>query len=125
MTVRIALFPGKARAGRWRSIPAVPARVGHASEGSHPFLQARQQPTTMKRIARNQTAKTARIDLEISVEAQRRFAEIHKTLGYKTKPETFEAIVYSASMQDKLDPGIIQRIDAKLDHALEILDSLT
>ena len=79
----------------------------------------------MKRIARNQTAKTARIDLEISPEAQRLFAEIHKSLGYKTKPETFEAIVYSVSTKDKIDPGIIQRIDAKLDHALEILDSLT
>jgi hypothetical protein len=78
----------------------------------------------MKRIARKQTAKTARIDLEISVEAQRRFAEIHKALGYKTKPETFEAIVYSASMKDKIDPAFIQRMDTKLDHALEILDSL-
>ena len=79
----------------------------------------------MKRIARNQIAKTARIDLEISPEAQQLFAEIHKALGYKTKPETFEAIVYSVSMKDKIDPAIVQRIDAKLDHALEILDSLT
>ena len=67
----------------------------------------------MKRIARNQTAKTARIDLEISPEAQRLFAEIHKALGYKTKPETFEAIVYSVSMKDKIDPGFIQRMDSQ------------
>ena len=79
----------------------------------------------MKRIARNQTARAARIDLEISPEAQQLFAEIHKALGYKTKPETFEAIVYSVSTKDKIDPAIIQRMNSKLDHVLEILDSLT
>jgi len=78
----------------------------------------------MKQTTSKQTAKTARIDLEISVEAQRRFAEIHKVLGYKTKPETFETIVYSASMKGKIDPGFIQRMDTKLDQVLEILDSL-
>lgn len=79
----------------------------------------------MKPSTRKQPARTARIDLDISVEAQERFAEIHKTLGYKTKPETFEAIIYTASVKGTIDPGVLQRMNTKLDHALEILDSLT
>jgi len=79
----------------------------------------------MKRSTRKQSARTARIDLDISVEAQERFTEIHKDLGYKTKPETFEAIIYTASMKGTIDPSVLQRMNTKLDHALEILDSLT
>ena len=78
----------------------------------------------MKRSTRKQPTRTARIDLDISVEAQERFDEIHKVLGYKTKPETFEAIIYTAAMKGKIDPGVLQRIDSKLDQALEILDSM-
>ncbi len=78
----------------------------------------------MKRSTRKPSTRTARIDLDISVESQKRFDEIHKALGYKTKPETFEAIVYTAAMKDNLDPGVLQRMNTKLDHALEILDSL-
>lgn len=68
--------------------------------------------------------KSTRIDLAISIQAQLRFAAIHKALGYKTKPETFEALVFSISAKDVLDPGALERMENKLDQALETLDSL-
>ena len=46
-------------------------------------------------MAHKQNNKTARIDLDITVESQQRFAAIHKALGFKTRTETFEAIVFS------------------------------
>jgi hypothetical protein len=85
---------------RWRvadaHVPAVPARVRHASEGVTLFSN-HHKTTAIERMALKLNTKTARIDLDISVEAQLRFAEIHKALGFKTKPETFEAIIYSVS----------------------------
>jgi len=76
-------------------------------------------------MAHKQTNKSARIDLDITVESQRRFAALHKTLGFKTRTETFEALVFSVSVKDVLNPSAIARIETKLDHMLEILDSLT
>ena len=51
-------------------------------------------------MPRNQKPGTARIDLEITAEAHSRFAVIHKALGFKTKTETFEALVFSISAKD-------------------------
>ena len=68
--------------------------------------------------------KTARLDLDITAESQRRFHSIHKALGFKTKPETFEALVFSISAKDVLRPDILARLENKLDHALEVLDLL-
>jgi len=76
-------------------------------------------------MARRPATGTARIDLEITPEAQARFAAIHKALGFKTKPETFEALVFSISAKDVLRADVIARIESKIDHAMEILDSLT
>ena len=69
--------------------------------------------------------KTARIDLDITPESQRLFAALHKSLGFKTRAQTFEAIVFSVSAEDIIQPGIINRIETKLDQTLEILDALT
>lgn len=65
-----------------------------------------------------------RFDLDISAVAQARFASIHRTLGYKTKVETFEAIVFSISIKDLVDPNTIGRIEAKISHVLEMLESI-
>ena len=54
-----------------------------------------------------------------------RFAAIHKALGFKTKTETFEALVFSISAKDVISPGVTERLEAKLDQALEAIDSLT
>jgi hypothetical protein len=43
-------------------------------------------------------------------------------LGFKTKAETFEAIVYAVSTRDKIDPAAVERIERKLDRFLERLD---
>ena len=76
-------------------------------------------------MAHKQNNKTARIDLDITVESQQRFAAIHKALGFKTRTETFEALVFSISAKDVIDPGIVERLETKLDQALEAIDSLT
>jgi hypothetical protein len=76
-------------------------------------------------MPRQRKPGTARLDLDITVEAQSRFDAIHKALGFKTKPETFEALVFSISAKDVLDPGVMARLEAKLDQALEAIDSLT
>jgi hypothetical protein len=99
-------------------------RVSGTLRKESPFSQTHHKTTAIKRMALKLNTKTARIDLDISVEAQLRFAEIHKALGFKTKPETFEAIIYSVSMRDKIDPAILDRVESKLDHALEVLESL-
>lgn len=76
-------------------------------------------------MAHNQTKKTARIDLDITVDSQRRFAAIHKALGFRTRTETFEALVFSISAKDILSPNVMERIEIKLDNMIEILDTLT
>ena len=76
-------------------------------------------------MAHKQDSKAARLDLDITAEAQRRFTAIHKALGFKTRAETFEALVFSISAKEVLHPGVMERMDSKLDQALEILDSLT
>ena len=76
-------------------------------------------------MPRNQKSGTARIDLDITAEAHLRLAAIHKALGFKTKTETFEALVFSISAKDVIDPGIMERLETKLDQALEAIDSLT
>jgi len=68
--------------------------------------------------------KTARLDLVITAESKRRFDALHKELGFKTKPETFEALVFSISTKDVLRPDVIARLESKLNHALEVLDLL-
>ncbi len=75
-------------------------------------------------MARNPKTKSARIDLDITVESQQRFDTIHKALGFKTKPETFEALVFSISAKDVLRPDVMARMESKLDQALEVLDLL-
>jgi len=75
-------------------------------------------------MARNPNTKTARIDLDITVESQKQFDALHKALGFKTKPETFEALVFSISAKDALRPDVMARMESKLDQALEVLDSL-
>ena len=67
---------------------------------------------------------TAQFALDVSIEAKLRFATIHETLGFKTKTETFEAILYFVSTKDKIDPHAIERIERKLDRVAEKLDEL-
>ena len=62
--------------------------------------------------------------VECTMEAKLRFATLHESLGFKTKSQTFEAILYFVSTKDKIDPAVLSRIEVKLDHMLEALDSL-
>jgi hypothetical protein len=73
-------------------------------------------------MPRRKTRGIAPFSLDISLEAKLRFAGLHDALGFKTKAETFEAIVYAVSTKDKIDPAAIERIERKLDRFLERLD---
>lgn len=73
-------------------------------------------------MPRNQKPGTARIDLDVTIEAKHRFTTLHDSLGFKTKAETFEAILYYVATQDKIDPDVLSRIEVKLERALHILE---
>jgi hypothetical protein len=73
-------------------------------------------------MPRRKTPGNAPFSLDISVEAKLRFAGLHDALGFRTKAETFEAIVYAVSTKDKIDPAAIERIERKLDRFLERVD---
>jgi hypothetical protein len=100
-------------------------RVSGTLRREPPFFKPTHQTTAIKCMAHKQNNKTARIDLDITVESQQRFAAIHKALGFKTRTETFEAIVFSITAKDVLHPNVMERIETKLDQALEIIESLT
>ncbi len=73
-------------------------------------------------MPRNQKPGTTRIDLDVTIEARHRFATLHESLGFKTKAETFEAILYYVATQDKIDPDVLERIERKLERTLHILE---
>lgn len=75
-------------------------------------------------MARNEKPGTARLDLDISIEAKMRFVALHEALGFRTKAQTFEAVIYHVATKDKLDPAAVERIERKLDRFLERLDDL-
>jgi len=67
---------------------------------------------------------TAQFALDVSIEAKLRFSTLHESLGFKTKTETFEAILYHVSTVDKIDPAAMDRVERKLDRIAERLDEL-
>lgn len=72
-------------------------------------------------MPRNSKPGSVRIDLDVSPEAKQLFTSVHETLGFKTKTETFEAIVYAISTKDKIDPHAVERVERKLDHLFELI----
>jgi hypothetical protein len=73
-------------------------------------------------MPRRKTPDTAPFSLDVSLEAKSRFVSLHDALGFRTKAETFEAIVYAVSTRDKIDPAALERVERKLDRLLERLD---
>ncbi len=45
-------------------------------------------------------------------------------MSFKTKAETFAAIIYSTTAADTLDPLLMERLEHKLDRVLERYDDL-
>jgi hypothetical protein len=83
------------------------------------FRSRTDSPVRLNNMPRRKTPGTAPSSLDISLEAKLRFAGLHDALGFRTKAETFEAIVYAVSTKDKIDPAAIER---KLDRFLVRLD---
>ena len=57
-------------------------------------------------------------------ETKNLFNKIHQASGFKTKAETFAAVIYTMATRDTLDPHLLQRLEFKLDRALERYDDL-
>jgi len=73
-------------------------------------------------MPRHTTPGTSTFSLDITHQAKIRFAAIHNALGFKTKTETFEAILYCVSTQNKVDPHTLERIECKLDNLMEHME---
>lgn len=61
--------------------------------------------------------------LDIPIDAKLRFESLHASLGFKNKAQTFEAILYYVSTQDKIDPAALERIEAGVKETLRMLES--
>ena len=68
---------------------------------------------------------TVQFALDVSLDARLRFETLHAALGFKTKSQTFEAILYYVSTKDKIDPAVMERVEAKIDHLITLSESLT
>ena len=66
----------------------------------------------------------AQFHVDYSAEAKSRFATLHEALGFKTKAATFEAVLFTVSLKDKIDPQILHRLETKLDRVLKYLDDI-
>ena len=61
--------------------------------------------------------------LDIPIDAKLRFETFHASLGFKNKAQTFEALLYFATTQDKIDPAALARIEAGVKETLRMLES--
>ncbi len=68
---------------------------------------------------------TVQIAFDISFDAKLRFETLHASLGFKTKTQTFEAMLYFVSTKDKIDPAALERIETIVGQSLALLESLT
>ncbi len=67
----------------------------------------------------------AQLHFECSLEAKLRFNTLHESFGFKTKVQTFEAILYFVSTKDKIDPAALERIEEGVKETLRLLESFT
>ncbi|MDX2081291.1 MAG: hypothetical protein SFU53_10945 [Terrimicrobiaceae bacterium] len=68
---------------------------------------------------------TTQLHFECSFETKLRFNALHEALGFKTKVQTLEAILYFVSTKDKIDPAALERIEADVKETLRLLESFT
>ena len=67
---------------------------------------------------------TTQFALDLPLEAKLRFETLHASMGFKTKAQTFQALLYFVSTKDKIDPAMLQRVEKKIDHSIHLLESL-
>jgi len=128
---RIALSLGEVPCGSLPLFfPLLPSRVRHAAGGlirgsprltTHLLKLILTLKTTMAHQSKPGTTQFA---LDLPLEAKMRFETLHESMGFKTKAQTFLAILYFVSTKDKIDPAVLQRIEKKIDHSIQLLESL-
>ena len=96
-------------------------RFHNSATFSHPFLK---YLTSLSIMAYPKKSPAVQFHVDCSAEAKSRFATLHEALGFKTKAATFEAVLFSVSLKDKIDPQILHRLETKLDRVLEHLDDI-
>ena len=80
--------------------------------------------TSLNIMAYPKKTSAAQFHVDCTPEAKSRFATLHEAFGFKTKAATFEAVLFSVSIKDKIDPQILLRLEAKLDRVFENFDDL-
>ena len=75
-------------------------------------------------MPRHQKPGMVQFALDVTSTAKTRFETLHESLGFSSKAQTFEAILYFVSTKDKIDPAALQRIEQKLDDVLQRFDDL-
>jgi hypothetical protein len=66
-------------------------------------------------MAHQSKSGTTQFALEISPDAKLRFESLHQSMGLRTKAQTFEAMLYLVSTNDKLDPVALERMEKKIE----------
>ena len=61
----------------------------------------------------------ANFAVRTSEEAQKRFNQIHKKLGFKNKGQTFEALVFRESEEELSSNKSLKTIEEKLDYLID------
>jgi hypothetical protein len=75
-------------------------------------------------MAHQSKTGTIQFALHLPLEAKLRFETLHESLGFKTKVQTFQAILYFVSTKDKIDASVLQRVEKKIDYSIQLLESL-
>ena len=73
-------------------------------------------------MAKPKRSAAAQFHVDCTLETITSFNAIHEALHFKTKAQTFEVLIYTAAHKDNLDPHLLERIERKLDRALERQD---
>jgi hypothetical protein len=99
-----------------------PFSACQARSEAHPVFPNPEILNPIKHMPRRSAPGTTVFSVDIPHQAKTRFALVHDALGFKTKAETFEAIVYAVSTEGKIDAHALERIERKLDHLAEHLE---
>jgi hypothetical protein len=121
MTDRDSTSPGEVSRGSLPLFPAVASVCRARSETpricrSSGFLQFLQSLALTPKITMAHQSKsgTTQFALEISPDAKLRFESLHQSMGLRTKAQTFEAMLYLVSTNDKIDPVALERMENRI-----------
>jgi hypothetical protein len=66
-----------------------------------------------------------RVEMKLSPEGLKRLQALKKTLGFSKHSEVMEALLFEASVDHKIDPDVIDRLEQKIDYLIERIEMMT